>query len=95
VHEKINYNIYSTSVDIAYYLHIMISSHYKFFPSELSHVHVALFTNVQNAPELRSRLIKASTMEGPEGEEERGAVNFAFVDASPVRLLVSYRKLLH
>ncbi|CAE6514352.1 unnamed protein product [Rhizoctonia solani] len=66
----------------------MISSHYKFFPPELSHVHIALFTNVQNAPELRSRLIKASTMEGEEGEKEREAVNFAFVDAAPIASLL-------
>ncbi|KAH7344037.1 CGI-121-domain-containing protein [Rhizoctonia solani] len=66
----------------------MLSSHYKFFPPELSRVHIALFTNVQNAPELRSRLIKASTMEGEEGEKERGAVNFAFVDAAPITSLV-------
>ncbi|CAE6445954.1 unnamed protein product [Rhizoctonia solani] len=66
----------------------MLSSHYKFFPPELSRVHVALFTNVQNAPELRSRLIKASTMEGEGGEKEREAVNFAFVDAAPITSLL-------
>lgn len=66
----------------------MLSSHYKFFPPHLSHVHIALFTNVQNAPELRSRLIKASTMEGEEGEKEREAVNFAFVDAAPIASLL-------
>ncbi|CAE6451617.1 unnamed protein product [Rhizoctonia solani] len=66
----------------------MLSSHYKFFPPELSHVHIALFTNVQNASELRSRLIKASTMEGEEGEKEREAVNFAFVDATPITSLL-------
>ncbi|CAE6404455.1 unnamed protein product [Rhizoctonia solani] len=66
----------------------MLSSTYKFFPPELSRVHIALFTNVQNAPELRSRLIKASTMEGKEGENEREAVNFAFVDAAPITSLL-------
>ncbi|KDN48042.1 hypothetical protein RSAG8_03058, partial [Rhizoctonia solani AG-8 WAC10335] len=66
----------------------MLSSHYKFFPPELSRVHIALFTNVQNAAELRSRLIKASTMEGEEGEKEREAVNFAFVDAAPITSLL-------
>jgi EKC/KEOPS complex subunit CGI121/TPRKB len=64
----------------------MLSSHYKFFPAELSHLHIALFTNVQNAAQLRARLIKAATMEGEEGEKEREAVNFAFVDALPVSL---------
>lgn len=66
---------------------MMLSSRYNFFPLQLSQVHIALFTNVRNAPELRSRLIKASTMEGQEGENEREALNFAFVDAAPVRSL--------
>ncbi|CAE6347125.1 unnamed protein product, partial [Rhizoctonia solani] len=66
----------------------MLSSTYKFFPPELSRVHIALFANVQNAPDLRSRLIKASTMEGEEGEKEREAVNFAFVDAAPIASLL-------
>lgn len=67
----------------------MISSHYKFFPTELSQVHIALFTRVQNAEKLRARLISAATAEGEEGEKEREAVNFAFVDAAPVRLFIS------
>lgn len=71
----------------------MLSSHYKFFPPHLSHVHIALFTDVKNAPELRSRLIKASTMEGEEGEKEREAVNFAFVDAAPVSLLPLFYRI--
>ncbi|KAG8705267.1 hypothetical protein FRC09_003068 [Ceratobasidium sp. 395] len=65
----------------------MLSSHYKFFPTEFSRLHIALFTNVQNAPELRARLIKAATLEGEEGEREREAVNFAFVDAPPIASL--------
>lgn len=68
----------------------MLSSHYKFFPAELSRVHIALFTRVQNAEKLRSRLISASTAEGEEGEKEREAVNFAFVDAAPVSLLLPF-----
>ncbi|KAF8603544.1 CGI-121-domain-containing protein [Ceratobasidium sp. AG-I] len=65
----------------------MLSSHYKFFPAELSRVHIALFTHVQNAEKLRSRLIAASTAEGEEGQKEREAVNFAFVDAAPIASL--------
>ncbi|KAG9075440.1 hypothetical protein FS749_012897 [Ceratobasidium sp. UAMH 11750] len=66
----------------------MLSSNYKFFPTEFSRLHIALFTNVQNAPELKARLIKAATMEGEEGEKEREAVNFAFVDALPIASLL-------
>lgn len=49
-------------------------------------MHIALFHNVSNSAELKQRLISAATMPGPEGEVERAAVNFAFVDAHPVRL---------
>ena len=51
-----------------------------------SHVHVALFRNVSNSADLKNRIIAASTAEGEEGEREREAVNFAFVDARLVRL---------
>ncbi|KZV85005.1 CGI-121-domain-containing protein [Exidia glandulosa HHB12029] len=54
------------------------------YPAFNSLAHVALFDNVTNAKELRSRLISAATMSGPDGELEREAVNFAFVDASLV-----------
>ncbi|KAG8876856.1 hypothetical protein FRC20_000561, partial [Serendipita sp. 405] len=53
-------------------------------------VHTALFHNVSNAAALRSRLVTASTMQGEEGVMERGAVNFAFIDA---RLITSKRVL--
>ncbi|QRV72409.1 kinase domain protein [Ceratobasidium sp. AG-Ba] len=66
----------------------MLSSHYKFFPTELSRLHIALFDDVKNAAELRARLVKASTMEGEEGEKEREAVNFGFVDAAPIASLL-------
>ena len=51
------------------------------YPHFSSTVHVALFVNVTNAAKLRARIVRASTLQGPEGEEEREAVNFAFVDA--------------
>lgn len=51
------------------------------FPKSLSIAHVALYASVNNAKDLRSRIIKASTLEGDEGEQERQAVNFAFIDA--------------
>ncbi|KIM79467.1 hypothetical protein PILCRDRAFT_823362 [Piloderma croceum F 1598] len=51
------------------------------FPAQLSLVHVALYMAVTNAPSLRARIIKAATTQGVEGDHERSAVNFAFVDA--------------
>ncbi|KAI0084218.1 CGI-121-domain-containing protein [Irpex rosettiformis] len=63
---------------------------YQQFPSHLATVHVALFDNVTNADELHARLIRASTLTGSEGETEREAVNFAFIDA---RLIASIQHL--
>lgn len=62
------------------------------FPSPLSSVHVALFTKVANAAGIRARIVRASTMNGQEGDLERVAVNFAFIDAKlvPRTLLVTY-----
>lgn len=62
----------------------MESFHYSQFSQEYSNVHIALFTNVTNATELRNRLVQASTMSGPEGDAERQAVDFAFIDATLV-----------
>ena len=62
----------------------MESYHYPHFPSI---VYIALFTAVTNAGDLRNRIINAATLAGPEGDEEREAVNFAFVDARLVRQL--------
>ena len=59
----------------------METYNYPQFPPELANIYVALFTDVSDAAHLRARLIKAATMDGPEGEAEREAVNFAFVDA--------------
>ncbi|KAJ3540691.1 hypothetical protein NM688_g6192 [Phlebia brevispora] len=64
----------------------MESYQYSQFPPELSNVHITLFTEVTNAAHLRTRLIQAATMPGPEGEAEREAVNFSFIDA---RLITS------
>ncbi|KAI0077604.1 CGI-121-domain-containing protein [Panus rudis PR-1116 ss-1] len=62
----------------------MESFYYPQHPPESSYVHVALFTNVTNASELRDRLVKAASMAGPEGVAEREAVDFAFIDATLV-----------
>lgn len=60
---------------------------YPQFPQEVSAVHVALLQDVQNVASLRARLIKAASMAGPEGDVEREAVNFAFIDARLVSSL--------
>ncbi|KAI0302933.1 CGI-121-domain-containing protein [Russula brevipes] len=51
------------------------------YPHFSSTVHVALFTHVTNASKLRARIVRASTMGGLEGETEREAVSFSFVNA--------------
>ncbi|KAN0140165.1 Kinase binding protein CGI-121 domain containing protein [Lactarius tabidus] len=56
------------------------------YPHFSSKAHVALFNCVTNAAELRARIVRASTLEGDEGDAEREAVNFAFIDA---RLITS------
>lgn len=58
---------------------------YAHFPDNISAVHVALFANVTNAPAIRARIVKAATMQGPEGDAERELINFAFVEAKLVR----------
>ena len=68
---------------------IMESFHYDHLPPELSTVYVALVTEVANAAQLRARLVKAATMDGAEGDAEREAVNFAFIDARLVSFHLS------
>jgi EKC/KEOPS complex subunit CGI121/TPRKB len=53
---------------------------YPQFPAESSTVHIALFTNVTNAAQVRARIVNAAGMTGQEGDDERAAVNFAFVE---------------
>ncbi|KAJ7645637.1 kinase binding protein CGI-121-domain-containing protein [Mycena polygramma] len=60
------------------------------FPTHLSCVHAALYTNVSDSDSLRKRLITASTAEGSDGERERDAVNFSFIEA---RLITSVNHL--
>ncbi|TDL14659.1 CGI-121-domain-containing protein [Rickenella mellea] len=57
---------------------------YDEFPDNVCTVHIALFVDVANAAPLRARLVRASTLEGVEGDAEREAVNFAFIDAKLV-----------
>jgi EKC/KEOPS complex subunit CGI121/TPRKB len=51
------------------------------FSPDRSKAYVALYTDVRNAGELRKRIVDASGAEGEEGERQRDAVNFAFIDA--------------
>lgn len=51
------------------------------YPHFSSIAHVALFNGVTNAAELRARIVRASSLEGDEGDAEREAVNFAFINA--------------
>ncbi|CDZ98779.1 Cell growth regulatory protein CGR11 [Phaffia rhodozyma] len=53
-------------------------------PEELSQVHIALFTNVRNAAEIRSSLIAAATMDGPAGDSERDKYDFCFIEAKSI-----------
>lgn len=62
------------------------------YPHFSSTAHLALFVNVTNAAKLKARIVRASTLEGTEGQIEREAVNFAFVDA---RLVCHKRSYLH
>ncbi|KAJ3498801.1 hypothetical protein NMY22_g19572 [Coprinellus aureogranulatus] len=52
-------------------------------PAEKSTAYFALFRNVENAAALRQRIIKVSTLTSTceRHEEEKDAVNFAFIDA--------------
>lgn len=68
----------------------METYHLAHFPPNIGTVHVAYFENVTNAPEIRSRLVKAATTEGPEGEAARAAIDFGFVDASLVSAVMRW-----
>jgi hypothetical protein len=54
------------------------------FPTEVRKVHIALFREVTNAPQIRQRLIAAATTEGPEGDEARKEVDFGFIEGTLV-----------
>ncbi|EIM85448.1 CGI-121-domain-containing protein [Stereum hirsutum FP-91666 SS1] len=59
---------------------------YPHFDHHQSVVHVALFLDVSNAKDLRTRIVNASTLTEDAGDVERETVNFAFIDA---RLITS------
>lgn len=64
----------------------METYHLPSFPSEYGTVHIAYFSGVRNASEIRKRLIKVSQMEGEEGDTERAKVDFGFVEGKMVSL---------
>lgn len=70
-------------------LRLMESFSFPTFPSNYSAVYATLYTDIKNAIPLRRRIIEAAAMDGEEGDREREAVNFAFINA---RLITS---LLH
>ncbi|KAJ7134327.1 CGI-121-domain-containing protein [Mycena epipterygia] len=70
--------------------HWMESYRLPQFPAHLSCVHAALYTNVSDSALLRKRLVTASTSEGIDGDRERAAVNFSFIEA---RLITSVTHL--
>ncbi|KAI6039258.1 kinase binding protein CGI-121-domain-containing protein [Pisolithus marmoratus] len=51
------------------------------YPQFNAVVYAAKFNDVKNAEALRSRIVKAASLDGAEGESERDAVNFAFIEA--------------
>ena len=55
------------------------------YPHFATNVHIGLFTGVKNSAALKKRIINAAKGTGEEGDRERNAVNFAFIDARPVR----------
>ncbi|KAG1811259.1 CGI-121-domain-containing protein [Suillus subaureus] len=72
-----------------------------YYYSQFNHavVHVALFDDVTNAAAIRSRIVQAARNLGVDGNTERKAVNFAFIDArlisSPLHLQTAiYQALL-
>ncbi len=68
---------------------------YAYFPADVCTVHVALFADVANAAAVRARIIRSSITEGQEGEHEREAVNFAFVDACLVSAHAILMECMH
>lgn len=45
-----------------------------------------LFIPVNDPGKIKQRIIDAAKIEGPEGDEEREAVNFSFIEASLVNI---------
>lgn len=59
----------------------METYNFEAFPSPYNAVHIALFHEVENAREIKSRLVRAATTDGPEGDQLKQEVDFAFLEA--------------
>lgn len=57
---------------------------FAYHPEEISVGHIAFFTEVTNAARLKERLLASLQLQGPEGEQERAILNYAFIDAKAV-----------
>jgi len=62
----------------------MNTTAFSHFTPNHSQAYIALFRNVSNASDIKTRIISAAAA-GDAGEKEREAVNFAFIDARLVR----------
>ncbi|TFK28609.1 CGI-121-domain-containing protein [Coprinopsis marcescibilis] len=65
------------------------------FPAPKSLAQFALFRKVENAAQLRKRIIGAAALAGAKGEEERDAVNFAFIDAKLITSRLHLQTAIH
>ena len=54
------------------------------YPAEYCSISMMLLTDVTNAADLQQRLIAASKMTGSDGDREREALDFAFLDGSMI-----------
>ncbi|KAF9268412.1 CGI-121-domain-containing protein [Marasmius fiardii PR-910] len=57
--------------------------------------YVALYSSVTNAATIRKRILDASRMEGKDGERERDAMNFAFIDATLITSRLHLQTAIH
>ena len=55
------------------------------YPEDIREIALGLWTDLPSAQDLRARLIAASTMPGDEGDRERAALDFAFLEGRAVR----------
>lgn len=56
-------------------------------PPSYRRLSIAYFDNVENAAEIKKELVRSAQLEGPEGEEARRRMDFAFVEADVVSQL--------
>ncbi|KAH6879654.1 kinase binding protein CGI-121-domain-containing protein [Coprinopsis sp. MPI-PUGE-AT-0042] len=68
---------------------------FSHLPQSHSLAQFALFRNVENTAELRKRIINAATLTGAEGDQEREAVNFAFIDARLITSKLHLQTAIH